>query len=155
MKATIASSACCLLLLHPNQNPNHHSPSTLRLTLPPHNQQKWHWRLPIPPPKLTFTPVSLPTQDFLVRPLWISRARKWDSNSESFRTHNFDYGYDDDDQIDDTSEQWDDVLEDYIDSIWIFKVYILYIFSAPSTSIIYMFEAELIMKILISMVFKP
>lgn len=43
----------------------------------------------------------------------ILRARQWDSNAESL---NFDGD-------DDATEQWFELLDDYIDSIWIFKVF--------------------------------
>lgn len=116
--------ACCLLHLHP-------TPSHL-LLLFPLNQQKWHW---IPPSHLAITAsAAARAHSFLAQPLYICRARsrKWDPNAESFRSQKLDFGYDegggdegdgDDDENDDTLEQWnEDVLEEYIESIWIFKV---------------------------------
>ncbi|KAL2463231.1 hypothetical protein Fot_52887 [Forsythia ovata] len=60
-------------------------------------------------------------------PRIVCRSRRWDSNAESFRNFNFEYNsnYDDDenDGFDDEMEQWTEVLEDYVDSIWIIKVF--------------------------------
>ncbi|XP_073125586.1 uncharacterized protein [Henckelia pumila] len=54
-------------------------------------------------------------------PLILCRSRRWDSNAESYnRKDEGGTAYDD---FDDNTEQWTDVLRDYIDSIWILKVF--------------------------------
>ncbi|XP_057783575.1 uncharacterized protein LOC131001254 [Salvia miltiorrhiza] len=54
-------------------------------------------------------------------PLHIRRCRRWDSNAESYSTK--DFNSDVADEIEDFDEQWVGALEDYIDSIWILKVF--------------------------------
>ncbi|KAK1411235.1 hypothetical protein QVD17_37782 [Tagetes erecta] len=51
--------------------------------------------------------------------------RRWDSNAETFRTNNFDFDDDSDDfqDDDDDDDDWLDVLENFIDGVWIFKVF--------------------------------
>ncbi|KAI3459588.1 hypothetical protein Pfo_016251 [Paulownia fortunei] len=57
-------------------------------------------------------------------PLHVRRSRQWDSNAESYNTKNFNFDDNDESEdVDDSMEQWVEVLEDYIDSIWIFKVF--------------------------------
>ncbi|KAK4421659.1 hypothetical protein Salat_2116500 [Sesamum alatum] len=57
-------------------------------------------------------------------PLHICRSRQWDSNAETQNTKNFNFGDDDESEdFDGGMEQWTEVLEDYIDSIWILKVF--------------------------------
>ncbi|XP_011073735.1 uncharacterized protein LOC105158623 isoform X2 [Sesamum indicum] len=57
-------------------------------------------------------------------PLHIRRSRQWDSNAETNNSKNFNFGDDvEREDIDDGMEQWTEVLEDYIDSIWILKVF--------------------------------
>ncbi|XP_051152778.1 uncharacterized protein LOC127266551 [Andrographis paniculata] len=54
----------------------------------------------------------------------LHRSRRFDSNAESFNL-------DDNDGDESTSEQWLEALEDYIDSIWIFKVFRSYGWMLP------------------------
>ncbi|KAI3798103.1 hypothetical protein L1987_33372 [Smallanthus sonchifolius] len=82
-----------------------------------HRQQLW--------------PVFSPTPSFSVNPSRLlplrmhAGNRRWDSNAETFRTRNFDFDSteDDDDFEDDDSNQWLDILEDFIDGVWIFKAF--------------------------------
>ncbi|KAL0368531.1 UNVERIFIED_CONTAM: hypothetical protein Scaly_1072000 [Sesamum calycinum] len=56
-------------------------------------------------------------------PLHLRRSRQWDSNAETYNSKNFNFGDDvEREDFDDGTEQWTEVLEDYIDSIWILKV---------------------------------
>ncbi|KAL8026490.1 hypothetical protein ABFX02_14G031000 [Erythranthe guttata] len=58
-------------------------------------------------------------------PLRVScSSRRWDSNAESYNSKNFNFDDNDESQgfYDSTTEQWD-VFDEYIDSIWIFKVF--------------------------------
>ncbi|KAL7124185.1 hypothetical protein ABFS83_14G031100 [Erythranthe nasuta] len=58
-------------------------------------------------------------------PLHVScSSRRWDSNAESYNSKNLNYDDNDESQgfYDSTTEQWD-VFDEYIDSIWIFKVF--------------------------------
>ncbi|XP_022875037.1 uncharacterized protein LOC111393634 [Olea europaea var. sylvestris] len=79
---------------------------------------------PQPPlPQVFTTRKPLSNYRFLLelRPVFC-RSRRWDSNAESLRNFNFEYN-DDDDDNDEELEQWTEVVEDYIDSIWIIKVF--------------------------------
>ncbi|CAH1436280.1 unnamed protein product [Lactuca virosa] len=85
----------------------HPTPPPLR------NQQLW------PAPAITQPPFfSLnPTPTFPRR--IHTKARRWDSNAETFRTQSFDFNSGDDDEDDefedDDANQWLDILEDFID----------------------------------------
>ncbi|KAD7477922.1 hypothetical protein R6Q59_026481 [Mikania micrantha] len=78
-------------------------------------------------------PVFSPAADFSINPSRIlhlrphANNRRWDSNAETFRTRKFDFeSKDDGDEFeddDDDSNQWLDILEDFIDGVWIFKVF--------------------------------
>lgn len=126
MKTT---NTCGLLLLHPC-----HSPSTPLLLLHHHHhreQQPENWPSPVQH-TATFT-ISACNHRLLLPTLHICRSRRWDSNAESFRNQNLNYDFDEvDTENDDGLEQWDEVLEDYIDSIWIFKVSLLLFFSSSA-----------------------
>ncbi|KAI3691501.1 hypothetical protein L2E82_49863 [Cichorium intybus] len=52
-----------------------------------------------------------------------TKSHCWDSNAETFRTQSFNFNSedDDDDLEDDDANQWLDILEDFIDGVWIFK----------------------------------
>lgn len=69
-------------------------------------------------------PISVSDHRFLLllrqRPLHIRRCRRWDSNAETYSSKNDDS--DENEKFDDEMEQWAEALDDYIDSIWIFKV---------------------------------
>ncbi|KAL1561657.1 hypothetical protein AAHA92_04334 [Salvia divinorum] len=62
-------------------------------------------------------PLSISDHRFLLFlrqwPLHICQCRRWDSNAEYYAS----------DEIEDFDEQWAGALEDYIDSIWILKVF--------------------------------
>ncbi|XP_023732232.1 uncharacterized protein LOC111880052 isoform X1 [Lactuca sativa] len=92
----------------------HPTPPPLR------NQQLW----PAPAISQPFFPLN-PTPTFPRR--IHTKARRWDSNAETFRTQSFDFNSgdddDDDDFEDDDANQWLDILEDFIDGVWIFKVF--------------------------------
>ncbi|MFS7974586.1 hypothetical protein Hanom_Chr09g00870471 [Helianthus anomalus] len=63
----------------------------------------------------------------IIIPLRLHANRRWDSNAETFRTRNFDFDSTDDDfeeEDDDASNQWLDILEDFIDGVWILKVFL-------------------------------
>lgn len=99
--------------LHPPPSPSRHS------FLPLHTQNPlchFHCR-----------PISISNHRFFLLlspwPLHIRRSRWWDSNAESYNTKNFNFDPNEESEdFDDSIEQWVEVLEDYIDSIWIFKV---------------------------------
>ncbi|KAL3506282.1 hypothetical protein ACH5RR_031664 [Cinchona calisaya] len=127
------NTTCRLLLLHP-----YHSPSPPPLVILHHHHHLHREQPPqenCPPPLqlTTTTTTTISTCNhhhlLLLQTLHICRSRRWDSNAESFRKQNFNYydfdDADDDDtnENDDSLEQWSEVLEDYIDSIWIFKVF--------------------------------
>lgn len=110
--------------------------STL-LILPPIHRHYHHHRVPPqgncrPPVQFSLTCSTVVCSDHhILQPLHVCGAVRWeDSKAESFRTQNFNYNNSDDDdddddedtEDDDSLEQWDDVLQEYIDSIWIFKV---------------------------------
>ncbi|CDO99365.1 unnamed protein product [Coffea canephora] len=108
-----------------------HSPSPPLLILHHHyhrQQPPGSWQ---PPLQLTSTATTtIPyNHNLLLQPvLQICRCRRWDSNAESFRTRNFNHNFDEEEDDDDTGnddivEQGLGVLEDYIDSIWIIKVF--------------------------------
>ncbi|KAI7740647.1 hypothetical protein M8C21_013895, partial [Ambrosia artemisiifolia] len=94
---------------------------------------------PPPPPLLPLHhrqppwPMVSPAASFFINPsriiipLRLQANRRWDSNAETFRTTNFDFDSIDDDDFedddDDDSSQWLDILEDFIDGVWIFKVF--------------------------------
>lgn len=65
---------------------------------------------------LSINPTSIPPPRFL------TKTRRWDSNAETFRTKNYDFDDFEDDGDDDDTNQWLDILEDFIDGVWIFKV---------------------------------
>ncbi|XP_075488883.1 uncharacterized protein LOC142527812 [Primulina tabacum] len=66
--------------------------------------------------------ITVSNNHFLLSwPLLVCRSRRWDSNAESYNRKDevqASYG-----EFDDNTEQWTDVLRDYIDSIWILKVF--------------------------------
>ncbi|KAG8369757.1 hypothetical protein BUALT_Bualt14G0046900 [Buddleja alternifolia] len=66
-------------------------------------------------------------------PLHICRSRRLDSNAESYNTQNFNFNTTNynDEEADDDIEQWEDALQDYIDSIWILKVFRSYGWMLP------------------------
>ncbi|KAL7081312.1 hypothetical protein ACP275_14G031900 [Erythranthe tilingii] len=74
--------------------------------------------------------ISISDHRFLLRllsspPLHVScSSRRWDSNAESYNSKNLNFDDNDETQgfYDSTTEQWD-VFDEYIDSIWIFKVF--------------------------------
>ncbi|KAL3507448.1 hypothetical protein ACH5RR_032830 [Cinchona calisaya] len=68
----------------------------------------WNWQ---PPFQLTSTTTTTTSTV-----LHICRSSRWDPNAESFRTRKFNYDFDDE-------EEDDNDLDDYIESIWIFKVF--------------------------------
>ncbi|PIM97999.1 hypothetical protein CDL12_29522 [Handroanthus impetiginosus] len=98
--------------LHPHPSPN---PRTFLLL---HTQN--------PPCHFHCRPTSIPNNRFLLLvspwPLHhIPRSRQYlDSNAESYKTNNF--NFDEGEEFDESTKKWDDVLDDYIDSIWILKV---------------------------------
>ena len=115
-----------------------HSPSPPLLILHHHyhrQQPPGSWQ---PPLQLTSTATTtIPyNHNLLLQPvLQICRCRRWDSNAESFRTRNFNHNFDEEEDDDDTGnddivEQGLGVLEDYIDSIWIIKVFLSLFFCA-------------------------
>ncbi|KAJ0463508.1 hypothetical protein HanHA300_Chr14g0516481 [Helianthus annuus] len=77
-------------------------------------------------------PTVSPTSSFsinprrIIIPLRLHANRRWDSNAETFRTRNFDFDddFEDEEDDDDDSNQWLDILEDFIDGVWIFKVFL-------------------------------
>lgn len=75
----------------------------------PHNHQLIH-------------PTSInPTRILLQRRIH-TKSRRWDSNAETFRTRNYDFNdFQDDDEEEEDTNQWLDILEDFIDGVWIFK----------------------------------
>lgn len=96
-----------------------HPPPPPLLFLASHNQQIWPET-----PRTTFSSLN-PTPIFPRRIQ--TKSRRWDSNAETFRTQSFDFNSDDDDDDDDFEDddanQWLDILEDFIDGVWIFKVF--------------------------------
>ncbi|KAJ0702888.1 hypothetical protein HanPI659440_Chr14g0544771 [Helianthus annuus] len=76
-------------------------------------------------------PTVSPTSSFsinprrIIIPLRLHANRRWDSNAETFRTRNFDFDddFEDEEDDDDDSNQWLDILEDFIDGVWIFKAF--------------------------------
>lgn len=87
-------------------------PSPAALLAVPHNQQVWPGT---PAFSVNQTPILLPRRIH-------TNSRRWDSNAETFRTRNFDFDSDSDDD-DDDANQWLDILEDFIDGVWIFKAF--------------------------------
>ncbi|KAI3746802.1 hypothetical protein L6452_09243 [Arctium lappa] len=93
-----------------------HQPPPLLLPLS-HNQQLW----PAIPRTAFFSVNGTPILAHRIH----TKNRRWDSNAETFRTQNFDfnstddYGFEDDDD----TNQWLDILEDFIDGVWIFKAF--------------------------------
>ncbi|KAL3642083.1 hypothetical protein CASFOL_012898 [Castilleja foliolosa] len=59
--------------------------------------------------------------------LHISKSRKWDFDAESYNNFSPEETQDFDKSVD----NWFDVLEDYVDSIWIFKVFVYYGWALP------------------------
>ncbi|KAK2984957.1 hypothetical protein RJ640_013383 [Escallonia rubra] len=90
------------------------------LIIHPHRQH-------FPPLLLTTTISSVPS----LHPSFPPLQAKWDSNAESFRSRNFNFGADSGSQDGDNedvgapsdAEQWYDVLEELIDGVWIFRVF--------------------------------
>ncbi|KAK9062575.1 hypothetical protein SSX86_019762 [Deinandra increscens subsp. villosa] len=86
-----------------------------------------------PPPALSHRPqpwpVSSPATSFSINPSRLlplkmhANNRRWDSNAETFRTRNFDGDDFQDEDDDDDENQWLDILENFIDGVWIFKVF--------------------------------
>ncbi|XP_073308426.1 uncharacterized protein [Primulina huaijiensis] len=76
-------------------------------------------------PRFHFHPLRLipMSNNHLLRswPLILCRSRQWDSNAESYNRN--DEGEEAYDEFYDDTEHWTDVLRDYIDSIWILKVF--------------------------------
>lgn len=96
-----------------------HQPPPLLLLLS-HNQQLW----PAIPRTAFFSVNRTPISPRRIH----TKSRRWDSNAETFRTQNFDFNSTDDDDDDfedddDDTNQWLDLLEDFIDGVWIFKVF--------------------------------
>ncbi|XP_076913153.1 uncharacterized protein LOC143571674 [Bidens hawaiensis] len=95
------------------------------LLVRPHSQQLW-------------PPAFPPTASFIIKPPRIiprrihAKNRRWDSNAESFRSRNYDFDSDEDfEDVEDTN-QWLDVLEDFIDGVWIFKAFKSYGWMLPA-----------------------
>ncbi|KVI08207.1 uncharacterized protein LOC112529209 [Cynara cardunculus var. scolymus] len=101
----------------------HQSPPPLQLLLS-HDQQLWP-----PIDRSAFFSIN---HTRMLRHRIHTKSRRWDSNAETFRTQNFDFNSTDeddddfeeeDDDDDDDTIQWLDILEDFIDGVWIFKVF--------------------------------
>ncbi|CAI9117989.1 OLC1v1019490C1 [Oldenlandia corymbosa var. corymbosa] len=124
----------------------HYLPTSTLLILPI-NHRHHHFLLRKPPPgnihppppvllqlSLTTTTGVLCNSGYLLQSLLLCRARRWDwenSNTESFTTQIIDDDDYDDGGKETEDEQWDDVLQEYIDSIWIFKVFGSYGWALP------------------------
>ncbi|OIT19209.1 hypothetical protein A4A49_42067 [Nicotiana attenuata] len=111
--ASMKSSGLLLLHLLPSQlsNPNNHS---LLLFFPQKPQQ--------------LTAANSLSVHILSQPLHLCRSSKWDPNVESIKNQNFikfgDFENEEEEEFDrdEILDQGAQVLEEYIDSIWIFKV---------------------------------
>ncbi|KAL3828318.1 hypothetical protein ACJIZ3_017120 [Penstemon smallii] len=111
--ANVGFHTTTFLLLH-NHNHNHN-----------HNQHHCYLnchRRPLFQPTTVLSP-----------PLHLCRSRLWDSNAEPQRTNSFNFNTNDndDDDDDESMEQWAEALEDYIDSMWILKVFRSYGWMLP------------------------
>ncbi|XP_076899438.1 uncharacterized protein LOC143553297 [Bidens hawaiensis] len=89
----------------------------------PHTHQLW------PPASLSINPTRIIPHRIH------AKNRRWDSNAETFRSRNYDFDSandDDEDFEDDDTNQWLDVLEDFIDGVWIFKAFKSYGWMLPA-----------------------
>ncbi|OIT01030.1 PREDICTED: uncharacterized protein LOC109229399 [Nicotiana attenuata] len=120
--ASMKSSGLLLLHLLPSQlsNPNNHS---LLLFFPQKPQQ--------------LTAANSLSVHILSQPLHLCRSSKWDPNVESIKNQNFikfgDFENEEEEEFDrdEILDQGAQVLEEYIDSIWIFKVFWSYGWALP------------------------
>lgn len=126
MESIISTKSSGLLLLHllPSQPSNPNNDSLLFFPQKPNSLNK-----------LTATN-SLSTH-ILSQPLHLCRSSKWDSNAESIKNLNFtkfgDFENEEEEEFDrdEILDQGAQVLEEYIDSIWIFKVFWSYGWALP------------------------
>ncbi|XP_031098199.1 uncharacterized protein LOC116002241 [Ipomoea triloba] len=68
---------------------------------------------------------AVPKQ-LILHPLILCRSRRWDSNAETFRTQNFNFNEDEDDEEEDDDDGeggFFDFIDEFLDSIWILKVF--------------------------------
>ncbi|XP_019181120.1 PREDICTED: uncharacterized protein LOC109176136 isoform X2 [Ipomoea nil] len=69
----------------------------------------------------------------ILHPLILCRSRRWDSNAETFRTQNFNFNGDEDEEEDDDDGEggFPDFIDEFLDNIWILKVFQSYGWTFP------------------------
>ncbi|VFQ65945.1 unnamed protein product [Cuscuta campestris] len=71
---------------------------------------------------------SAVSKRLLLRPLRLSRCERWNSNTETFRTRNFSFNEEEEYEGEDC---FLDILDEFIDSIWVLKVFKPYFWALP------------------------
>ncbi|KAK1421080.1 hypothetical protein QVD17_23169 [Tagetes erecta] len=82
----------------------------------------------------TFPPTSSFSTPIHHRRIYSHNRRRWDSNADTFRTKNYHFNNEEfeEDEDDDDMNQWLDVLEDFVDGVWIFKAFKSYGWMLPA-----------------------
>nr|XP_043632059.1 uncharacterized protein LOC122603426 [Erigeron canadensis] len=103
-----------------------HPPPPALVVVKQRDHQTWQGiHIHHPPSIFNIYPRTTPTI-ILYRRRTDANSRRWDSNAETFRTRNYAFDFDDDDndfEVVDDANEWLNILEDFIDGVWIFKAF--------------------------------